>query len=162
MSPLRWTCKSTVNLAEALTRQGHASGAWTVGNLLREAGYRLQGNRKTKEGGSHPDRNAQCEYINTTVRQFQQRGQPVISVDTKKKELVGPFKNGGREWRPNGEPEEVRVHDVVDAQLGNVIPSGVFDLSLNEGWVSVGIDHDTAQFAGQAIGRWWRKMGAKR
>ena len=162
MSPLRWTCKSTVNLAEALTRQGHAIGPWTVGNLLKEAGYSLQSNRKTKEGGSHPDRNAQFAYINTTVEQFQQRGQPVISVDTKKKELVGPFKNGGREWQPKGEPEEVLVHDFVDELLGKVIPYGVFDLSRNEGWVSVGIDHDTAQFAVQAIGRWWQKMGAKR
>ena len=162
MSALRWTCKSTVNLADALTRLGHPIGPWTVGSLLKDAGYSLQGNRKTKEGGSHPDRNAQFEYINTTVQQFQQRGQPVISVDTKKKELVGPFKNGGREWQPKGEPEEVRVHDFVDKELGKVIPYGVFDLSQNEGWVSVGIDHDTAQFAVQAIGRWWAKMGAKR
>jgi transposase len=162
MSPLRWTCKSTVNLAEALTRQGHPVGPWTVGMLLKEAGYSLQSNRKTKEGGSHPDRNAQFEHINTTVQQFQQRGQPVISVDTKKKELVGPFKNGGREWQPKGAPEEVLVHDFVDELLGKVIPYGVFDLSRNEGWVSVGIDHDTAQFAVQAIGRWWQKMGAKR
>jgi hypothetical protein len=162
MSPLRWTCKSTVNLATALTRQGHAIGPWTVGNLLKEAGYSLQSNRKTKEGGAHPDRNAQFEYINASVDQFQQRGQPVISVDTKKKELVGAFKNGGREWQPKGKPEEVLVHDFVDAQLGKVIPYGVFDLSRNEGWVSVGIDHDTAQFAVQAIGRWWQKMGAKR
>jgi transposase len=162
MSPLRWTCKSTMNLAEALTRQGHPVGAWTVGAMLREAGYSLQGNRKTKEGGSHPARNAQFEYINASVERFQQRGQPVISVDTKKKELVGPFKNGGREWQPKGEPEEVVIHDFVDEQLGKVIPYGVFDLSLNEGWVSVGIDHDTAQFAVRAIGRWWQKMGSKR
>ena len=162
MSPLRWTCKSTVNLAQALTRQGHPIGAWTVGGLLREAGYSLQSNRKTKDGASHPDRNAQFEYIHATVERFQDRGQPVISVDTKKKELVGPFKNGGREWQPQGEPEEVRIHDFVDMQLGKVIPYGVFDLSLNEGWVSVGIDHDTAQFAVQAIGRWWQKMGRKR
>jgi hypothetical protein len=162
MSPLRWTCKSTMNLAEALTRQGHPVGAWTVGAMLREAGYSLQGNRKSKEGGSHPARNAQFEYINASVERFQQRGQPVISVDTKKKELVGPFKNGGREWQPKGEPEEVVIHDFVDEQLGKVIPYGVFDLSLNEGWVSVGIDHDTAQFAVRAIGRWWQKMGSKR
>jgi transposase len=162
MSALRWTCKSTVNLAEELTRQGHPIGPWTVGNLLKDAGYSLQGNRKTKEGGSHPDRNAQFEYINTTVQQFQKSGQPVISVDTKKKELVGPFKNGGREWQPKGEPEAVLVHDFVDEELGKVIPYGVFDLSQNEGWVSVGIDHDTAQFAVQAIGRWWQKMGTKR
>ena len=162
MSPLRWTCKSTVKLAAALTRQGHPVGAWTVGALLRDAGYSLQSNRKTKEVSTHPDRNAQFEYINRSVAQFQQRGQPVISVDTKKKELVGPFKNGGREWQPKGQPEEVLIHDFVDEQLGKVIPYGVFDLSLNEGWVSVGIDHDTAQFAVQAIGRWWQKMGAKR
>ncbi len=162
MSPLRWSRKSTMNLAEALTRQGHSVGAWTVGSMLREAGYSLQGNRKTKEGSSHPGRNAQFEYINASVERFQQRGQPVISVDTKKKELVGPFKNGGREWQPKGEPEEVVIHDFVDEQLGKVIPYGVFDLSLNEGWVSVGIDHDTAQFAVQAIGRWWQKMGSKR
>ena len=162
MSPLRWTCKSTMNLAHALTRHGHPVGAWTVGAMLKQAGYSLQSNRKTKEGGSHPDRNAQFEYINGSVEQFQQRGQPVISVDTKKKELVGPFKNGGREWQPKGEPEEVVIHDFVDEQLGKVIPYGVFDLSLNEGWVSVGIDHDTAQFAVQAIGRWWHKMGTKR
>jgi Rhodopirellula transposase DDE domain len=162
MSPLRWTCKSTMNLAQALTRHGHPVGAWTVGAMLKQAGYSLQGNRKTKEGASHPDRNAQFEYINSSVEQFQQRGQPVISVDTKKKELVGPFKNGGREWQPKGKPEEVVIHDFVDEQLGKVIPYGVFDLSLNEGWVSVGIDHDTAQFAVQAIGRWWQKMGTKR
>ena len=162
MSSLRWTCKSTSHLAEELTRQAHPIGAWTVGKLLNAAGYSLQSNRKTKEGGSHPDRNAQFEHINTTVKRFQQRGEPVISVDTKKKELVGAFKNGGREWQPKGKPEQVLVHDFVDEKLGKVIPYGVFDLSQNEGWVSVGIDHDTAQFAVQAIGRWWQKMGAKR
>jgi Rhodopirellula transposase DDE domain len=162
MSSLRWTCKSTMNLAQALTRDGHPVGAWTVGAMLKQSGYSLQSNRKTKEGGSHPERNAQFEYINAVVDRFQQRGQPVISVDTKKKELVGPFKNGGREWQPKGEPEEVKVHDFIDEELGKVIPYGVFDLSLNEGWVSVGIDHDTAQFAVRAIGRWWQKMGAKR
>lgn len=162
MSPLRWTCKSTTHLAEELTRQGHPISPWTVGSLLRAAGYSLQGNRKTKEGSSHPDRNAQFEHINATVQRFQQRGQPVISVDTKKKELVGQFKNAGREWQRKGEPEEVDVHDFPDPTLGKVIPYGVFDLSENEGWVSVGIDHDTAQFAAQAIARWWQKMGAKR
>ena len=162
MSPLRWTCKSTAHLAEELTRQAPPIGAWTVGNLLKAAGYSLQSNRKTKEGGSHPDRNAQFEHINATVGRFQQRAQPVISVDTKKKELVGQFKNGGREWQPKGEPEEVLVHDFVDKESGKVIPYGVFDLSQNEGWVSVGIDHDTAQFAVRAIGRWWQRMGAKR
>jgi hypothetical protein len=151
-----------MNLSEALRRAGHPVGAWTVGAMLRDAGYSLQGNRKTKEGGAHPDRNAQFEFINTSVERFQQRGQPVISVDTKKEELIGPFKNGGREWQPKGEPEEVVVHDFVDETLGKVIPYGVFDLSLNEGWVSVGIDHDTAQFAAQAIRRWWQKMGSKR
>jgi len=161
-SALRWTCKSTARLAEELTQQAHPIGAWTVGALLRAQGYSLQGNRKTKEGASHPDRNAQFEHINTMVKRLQQRGQPVISVDTKKKELVGQFKNGGREWQPKGEPEEVDVHDFPDPHLGKVIPYGVFDLSQNEGWVSVGIDHDTAQFAVQAIGRWWKKMGAKR
>ena len=161
-SALRWTCKSTARLAEELTRQAHPIGAWTVGALLRAADYSLQSNRKTKEGATHPDRNAQFEYINTMVQRFQQRGQPVISVDTKKKELVGQFKNGGREWQRKGEPDEVDVHDFPDPQLGKVIPYGVFDLSKNEGWVSVGIDHDTAQFAVQAIGRWWKKMGAKR
>jgi hypothetical protein len=162
MSPLRWTCKSTAHLAGELSRQGHPISPWTVGKLLKADGYSLQGNRKTKEGASHPDRNQQFEHINEWVQQFQQRGQPVISVDTKKKELIGPFKNGGREWRPKGEPEEVKVHDFMDPQLGKVIPYGVYDLSRNEGWVSVGIDHDTARFAVQAIGRWWRKMGAKR
>lgn len=161
-SPLKWTCKSTATLARELTKQGHPVSARTVGRLLRAAGYSLQGNRKTKEGGQHPDRNAQFEHINATVKQFQQRGQPVISVDTKKKELVGDFKNGGREWRPQGEPEEVRVHDFLDKKLGKAIPYGVYDLTNNQGWVSVGIDHDTAQFATAAIGRWWKKMGRAR
>ena len=161
-SPLRWTCKSTTHLAEELSRQGHPVSPRTVGRLLNAEGYSLQSNRKTKEGESHPDRNAQFEFINLAVKQFQQRGQPVISVDTKKKELVGPFKNGGREWQPKGEPEQVRVHDFLDKELGKAIPYGVFDLSENQGWVSVGIDHDTAQFAAQAIRRWWKKMGAKR
>ena len=161
-SPLRWTCKSTTHLAEELSRLGHPVSPRTVGRLLNADGYSLQSNRKTKEGESHPDRNAQFEFINLAVKQFQQRGQPVISVDTKKKELVGPFKNGGREWQPTGEPEQVRVHDFLDKALGKAIPYGVFDLSENQGWVSVGIDHDTAQFAAQAIRRWWKKMGAHR
>jgi hypothetical protein len=162
MSPLRWTCKSTYDLADELTLQGHQISPRTVGTLLKMAGYSLQSNRKTKEGGCHPDRNAQFEHIAKTVRRFQRRGQPVISVDTKKKELVGEFKNGGREWQPKGEPEEVNVYDFPDDELGKVIPYGVFDVSQNEGWVSVGIDHDTAEFAVQAIGRWWKKMGRKR
>lgn len=161
-SPLRWTCKSTARLAAELTRQGHAISARAVAQLLKDADYSLQGNRKTKEGSAHPDRNAQFEYINSTVKRFQRRSQPVISVDAKKKEAVGPFKNGGREWQPKGEPEEVLVHDFVDKELGKVLPYGVFDLTQNEGWVSVGVDHDTAQFAVQAIGRWWQKMGSKR
>jgi hypothetical protein len=161
-SPLRWTCKSTSTLARELTKQRHPVSARTVGRLLRAAGYSLQGNRKTKEGGAHPDRNAQFEHINATVKQFQRRGQPVISVDTKKKELVGDFKNGGREWQPQGEPEEVRVHDFLDKKLGKAIPYGVYDLTNNQGWVSVGIDHDTARFATAAISRWWKKMGRPR
>ncbi len=161
-SPLRWTCKSTVQLATELTRQAHPISPWTVGGLLKAAGYSLQSNRKTQEGSSHPDRNAQFEYINAAVERFQQRQQPVISVDTKKKELIGQFTNRGQEWRPKGEPEEVRVHDFMDKTLGKAIPYGVYDLNENEGWVSVGINHDTARFAVQAITRWWHKMGAKR
>jgi len=161
-SSLRWTCKSTTNLAEELGRLGHPVSPRTVGRLLNADGYSLQSNRKTKEGESHPDRNAQFEFISATVKRFQQRGQPVISVDTKKKELVGPFKNGGREWQPAGKPEQVQVHDFLDKDLGKAITYGVFDLSQNEGWVSVGIDHDTARFAAQAIHRWWKKMGSRR
>jgi Rhodopirellula transposase DDE domain len=161
-SALRWTCKSTTLLAQELTRQRHPVSARTVGRLLNESGYSLQSNRKTLEGDSHPDRNAQFEFINASVKRFQQRGQPVISVDTKKKELVGAFKNGGREWQPKGEPEEVKVHDFLDTELGKAIPYGVYDLSENQGWVSVGIDHDTARFATEAIRRWWKKMGSKR
>ena len=161
-SPLRWTCKSTSHLARELSRQGHPISARAVAQLLNADGYSLQGNRKTLEGAAHPDRNAQFEYINAKVKRFQSRGQPVISVDTKKKELVGPYKNHGREWQRKGEPERVDIHDFADPELGKVIPYGVFDLSRNEGWVSVGIDHDTAQFAVQAIGRWWHKMGLKR
>jgi hypothetical protein len=161
-SPLRWTCKSTTQLAAELTRQGHPVSASTVGRLLKAAGYSLQSNRKTQEGSQHPDRNAQFEHINTTVLAFQRRGQPVISVDTKKKELVGNFKNVGREWRPVGDPDEVRVHDFLDKHLGKAIPYGVYDITENQGWVSVGIDHDTAHFAVEAIRRWWKKMGARR
>ncbi len=161
-SPLRWTCKSTTQLADALTKQGHALSPRTVGRLLNDAGYSLQSNRKTVEGSSHPDRNAQFLHISRTVRAFQDRGQPVISVDTKKKELVGAFKNGGREWRPTGRPEEVKIYDFLQPELGKAIPYGVYDLTSNQGWVSVGIDHDTARFAVEAIRRWWRKMGSKR
>lgn len=162
MRPLRWTLKSTTQLAAELSRQGRGISPWSVGALLKAEGYSLQGNRKTKEGASHPDRNAQFEYISEQVMRFQDWGEPVISVDTKKKELIGPFKNGGREWRPQGKPDEVKVHDFMIKELGKAIPYGVYDVGQNEGWVSVGIDHDTAQFAVQAIGRWWRKMGQKR
>ena len=161
-SALRWTCKSTTLLAQELTRRRHPVSPRTVGRLLNESGYSLQGNRKTLEGNSHPDRNAQFEYINASVKRLQQRGQPVISVDTKKKELVGAFKNVGREWQPKGKPEEVKVHDFLEPELGKAIPYGVYDLSQNQGWVSVGMDHDTARFAAEAIGRWWKKMGSKR
>jgi hypothetical protein len=161
-SPLRWTCKSTTQLAAALTRQGHALSPRSMGRLLNAAGYSLQSNRKTLEGASHPDRNAQFEHISHTVQAFQSRGQPVISVDTKKKELVGAFKNVGREWRPKGDPDTVKIYDFLDPELGKAIPYGVYDLSSNQGWVSVGVDHDTARFAVEAIRRWWRKMGSQR
>jgi len=161
-SPLRWTCKSTTQLAAALTRHGHALSPRSVGRLLNAAGYSLQSNRKTLEGASHPDRNAQFEHISRTVRSFQSRGQPVISVDTKKKELVGAFKNVGREWRPKGDPDTVKIYDFLDPELGKAIPYGVYDLSSNQGWVSVGVDHDTARFAVEAIRRWWGKMGSPR
>jgi hypothetical protein len=161
-SPLRWTSKSTATLARELTRQHHPVSPRTVGRLLRKAGYSLQGNRKTKEGNSHVDRNAQFEHINSQAMAFMRRDQPVISVDTKKKELVGEFKNGGREWLPQGAADEVRVHDFLDKNLGKAIPYGVYDVTNNQGWVSVGMDHDTAQFAAAAIGRWWKKMGRKR
>ncbi len=160
-SPLRWTCKSTRKLAEQLREQGHQVGYRTVARLLQQLHYRLQSNRKTREGASHPDRNAQFEYINRQVCQFQQRGQPVVSVDTKKKELVGDFKNGGREYQPTGCPEEVRTHDFPDKDLGKAIPYGVYDLTANEGWVSVGLDHDTAYFAAETLRRWWSHMGSK-
>jgi transposase len=161
-SGLRWTCKSTTHLARELQRHQHPVSPRTVGRLLKAAGYSLQGNRKTQEGQQHVDRNAQFEHINATARAFQTRGQPVISVDTKKKELVGNFKNGGREWRPKGDPDAVRVHDFLDKKLGKAIPYGIYDLTANQGWVSVGIDHDTARFAAEAIYRWWKKMGSKR
>lgn len=161
-SPLRWTCKSTRNLADELTRQQHPVQARTVARLLHEAGYSLQGNRKTREGSSHPDRNAQFEFINVRVERFLQRGQPAVSVDAKKKEKVGDFKNGGQEWFPQGAPEEVRVYDYLIQSLGKATPYGVYDLLQNQGWVSVGIDHDTAQFAVHSIRRWWNEMGQPR
>jgi hypothetical protein len=159
-SPLRWTCKSVRHLAEELTAQGYPIGRQKVADLLHALGYSLQANRKTQEGTAHPDRNAQFEYIKAQVQIFQQRAQPVVSVDTKKKELVGEFKNGGREWRPQKQPLSVRVHDFPDPQLGKAIPYGVYDLTTNTGWISVGIDHDTAEFAVETLRRWWRQMGA--
>jgi hypothetical protein len=159
MSPLRWTCKSTRKLAAALARQGHGVSHSKVAQLLRQLDYRLQGTRKCLEGSSHPDRDAQFRYINRCVRVFQRAGQPVISVDAKKKELVGPFANRGRDYRPKGQPEPVRTHDFADKELGKVCPYGVYDLIDNRGWVSVGVDHDTAQFAVASIRRWWYRMG---
>ena len=161
-SALRWTCKSTRKLADELRRRGHGISYRTVAWLLHEAGYSLQANRKTREGNQHPDRNAQFEYINAQAVRFQKRRQPVISVDTKKKELVGDFRNPGQEWHPQGEPEKVRVHDFLDKELGKAIPYGVYDVTNNQGWVNVGIDHDTAYFAAASIRRWWEEMGATR
>jgi hypothetical protein len=162
MSPLRWTCKSTRRLAEELSRLSHPVCPRLVAYLLNEAGYSLQANRKTREGDSHPDRDAQFGHINAEVVRFQRAGQPAISVDTKKKELVGDFRNVGREYRPRGRPEEVRVHDFQDKDLGKAIPYGVYDIASNEGWVNVGIDHDTAEFAAHSILLWWREMGSRR
>jgi hypothetical protein len=161
-TPLRWTCKSVRRLAGELRRQGFRVSHQVVAELLRVAGYSLQANRKTTEGRQHPDRNAQFEYIARRVRAAQRRGQPVISVDTKKKELVGAFKNGGPDWRPKGDPVGVRVHDFLDPTLGKAIPYGVYDLTANAGWVSVGVDHDTAAFAAATIRRWWWRMGRPR
>lgn len=158
-SPLLWTCKSTRNLADELNRMGHRVSHMTVAALLHDMDYSLQANRKTREGSSHPDRNAQFEYINRQVRAFQKRGQPVVSVDTKKKELVGDFRNAGREWHRRGHPEQVRAKSFPDEELGEVIPGGVYDLTFNQGWVSVGVDHNTAAFAKETIRRWWREMG---
>jgi transposase len=158
-SPLRWTTKSLRRLGDELEAMGHEVSYRVVGELLHEAGYSLQANRKTREGAAHPERDAQFVYLNEQVRAQQARGEPVISVDTKKKELVGNFKNPGREWRPKGEPEPVRVHDFIIPEQGKAIPYGVYDLSRNEGWVSIGIDHDTASFAVHAIERWWEVMG---
>jgi DNA-binding phage protein len=159
-SPLRWTCKSTRNLAEELQRQGHAVGYRTVAALLHDLDYSLQANRKTREGAAHPDRDAQFEHINQQVRAFQRARQPVVSVDTKKRELVGDFNNPGQKWRPAGNPEKVRAKDFPDQQRGKVTPAGVYDLTYNEGWVSVGIDHNTSPFVTETIRRWWRDMGA--
>ena len=157
--PLRWTSKSVRHLAAELQGQGFSVSHQLVSELLQQEGYSLQANVKTREGGAHPDRNAQFEHINERIRQVQAESQPVISVDTKKKELVGDFKNSGREWRPKGQPEAVRVHDFVIPELGRANPYGVYDLAHNRGWVSVGTDHDTAAFAVSTIRRWWAGMG---
>jgi hypothetical protein len=161
-SPLLWTCKSLRKLSQGLCEMGHKIGRTLVGELLHELGYRLQSNRKTREGSNHPDRDAQFRYINDRVKEALAAGAPAISVDTKKKELVGDFKNAGREWRPQGSPEQVRVHDFVIPELGRAVPYGVYDIAGNKGWVSVGIDHDTAAFAVNAIRSWWKLMGKER
>jgi Rhodopirellula transposase DDE domain len=158
-SALRWTCKSLRTLAAELGRLGHRVSHRLVADLLHAAGYSLQGTRKTLEGADHPDRDAQFAHLNARVQEHLAAGEPAISVDTKKKELVGPFKNGGREWQPAGQPEAVRVHDFVVPELGRVSPYGVYDLAHNTGWVNVGIDHDTAAFAVESIRRWWTQMG---
>jgi hypothetical protein len=160
-SPLRWTCKSVRKLSDELEQKGHRVSHTVVAALLHEMGYSLQANRKVREGKEHPDRNAQFEKINRKVGHRISRGQPVISVDCKKKELVGDFKNGGREWHPKGQPEEVRVHDFKIKELGKAIPYGVYDLHRNTGWVSVGVSHETAVFAVATIRRWWKQMGSK-
>ncbi len=159
-SPLRWTCKSTRELAQALTAAGHPVSDDTVGRLLKQQGYRLQRTVKTLEGARHPDRDAQFRYLNEQAKVHLADGQPVVSVDTKKKELVGRFANGGREWQLSGEPERVNVHDFPDPTLGKAIPYGVYDIGANSGWVSVGCDHDTAAFAVQTLRRWWQQVGS--
>jgi len=157
--PLRWTCKSTRHLAQELTREGHPVSHTQVGHRLKQLGYSLQGTRKTREGGSHPDRDAQFIYLNQQVQTFQRQGQPVISVDAKKKELIGAFAQGGREYQPKRQPEEVEVYDFLSLADGKGTPYGVYDLTTNQGWVSVGTNHDTAQFAVQTIRQWWQQMG---
>jgi hypothetical protein len=160
-SSLRWTCKSLQRLAGELTAMGHPAGKMTVASLLHQAGYSLQADCKTREGCCHPDRDAQFRYIDRMVRRRQQTEQPAVSVDTKKKELIGDFKNNGREWHPKGQPPRVRVHDFVDKTLGKAIPYGVYDILNDQGWVSVGLDHDTAQFATHSIRSWWSAMGCR-
>jgi hypothetical protein len=161
-SPLRWTCKSLRNLAEELKAQGHTVSHVVVGQLLKDQDYSLQANAKVIEGNQSPDRNAQFEHINATVAAALEANQPVISVDTKKKELVGAYKNAGQEWLPSGEPVQVKVHDFIDPELGRANPYGVYDIGADDAWVSVGTDHDTAAFAVQTIRRWWLSMGCKR
>jgi len=159
MSPLRWTCKSTTKLARELQAQGHKVSQSTVWRLLEKLGYSMQSNRKSREGTNHPDRNAQFEFINASAMEFLEQGRPVLSVDTKKKELIGNFKNAGREWQKKGEPVAVNLHDFADKELGKAIPYGIYDIGRNEGWVNVGISHDTAEFAVESIRRWWVHMG---
>ncbi len=162
MSPLRWTCKSTRQLAEALRQRGHPISAPTVAVLLHDLGYSLQANTKTLEGTNHPDRDQQFQYINTQVKKYLKHQAPVISVDTKKKELVGPYKNPGQEWRRKGRPRHVNVHDFPDKKRGKAIPYGIYDIGQNVGWVNVGCDNDTASFAIESIRRWWMQMGQQR
>jgi DNA-binding phage protein len=159
MSPLRWTCKSTRQLADALRQRGHQVSRNIVADLLRKADYSLQANRKTLEGSHHPDRDAQFRYINDQTKAFLAQGLPIVSVDAKKKELVGPFKNGGQTWRPKGQPELVNVYDFPDPEQGKAIPYGVYDVGRNQGWVTVGQDHDTASFAVSSLRRWWEVVG---
>lgn len=160
-SPIRWTSKSTRHLSKELKSRGFRASHTLVSSLLREAGYSLQSNVKTKEGTNHPDRNAQFEHISDVVKMRLRRSEPCISVDTKKKEIIGPFKNGGREWAPMGKPVKVKVHDFPDPKKGKAVPYGVYDIGQNAGWVSVGVDHDTAEFAVATIRKWWRSQGAK-
>jgi hypothetical protein len=162
MSPLRWTCKSLRRLADELCKMGHDISHTVVGELLKSQKFSLQANSKTREGSSHPDRDAQFVHIDASVSRALADQQPVISVDTKKKELVGDFKNAGREWRPQGDPEAVRVHDFLIKELGRAVPYGVYDLAANAGWVSVGINHDTAEFAVNTIRSWWHNVGSRR
>jgi hypothetical protein len=158
-SPLRWTVKSTRQIADALRAQGHPVSHRVVGELLHSMGYSLQSNRKTIEGAQHPDRNAQFNYLHDQIEHYLKAGQPVVSVDTKKKELVGQFKNAGQDWHPKGQPERVKVHDFEDEKLGKAIPYGVYDIGQDAGWVNVGQDHDTATFAVESLRRWWRQIG---
>jgi len=159
MSGIRWTCKSTRKLTKELCAKGHRVSHTTVAEELHLQKYSLQGNRKTQEGSSHPDRNAQFEHIDTTASAFQKRGDPVISIDTKKKEIIGNYKNNGKEWAPEGSPREVKVHDFIDKKLGKAVPYGIYDIAKNKGFVSVGIDRDTGAFAVEAIRRWWKGIG---
>jgi transposase len=161
MSPLRWTCKSTRQLADALSERGHAVGHSVVAELLKSMGYSLQANAKTIEGKQHPDRDAQFQYINRLTKRSLRRRFPAISVDAKKKELVGQYRGAGQEWQPKGQPEPVRTHDFPDKKVGKAIPYGIYDMGRNEGWVNVGCDHDTSSFAVESIRRWWRYMGRK-